>query len=503
MAGSRIEIALPDEAATRRLGEDLALALRAGDVVSLRGDLGAGKTTLARSVIRTLADDDRLEVPSPTFTLVQSYELRLPVHHLDLYRLGSPDELDELGVDELAEDGALLVEWPEHAGGALPAEALSIEIVHEDGARRASVAGSPPALERLSRSLAIRRFLESAGWGAARRRYLQGDASTRTYETVTLDGQEPRILMDAPARPSGPPIRDGRTYAEIAHIAESVVPFVAIDSILGEAGFAVPEIHAADLDAGLLLTAHLGNGAFLNPSGEPVEERYQAAAELLAAIHAHSWPRDITLDRGLVHRIPDFDRQAMLIEVELLIDWYLPDVTGHAVDEAMRRDYLAAWNEVLDRLAGAQTSLVLRDFHSPNIIWRDDRHGLERLGIIDFQDAMLGPAAYDVAALALDARVTIPPALEAEIVSAYTRARAGATGFDKASFEEAYAIMGAQRNAKILGLFVRLHRRDGKPAYRAHLPRIRDYLARCLGHPALGPVARFCAAHDVLKQAQA
>ncbi|WP_157014288.1 tRNA (adenosine(37)-N6)-threonylcarbamoyltransferase complex ATPase subunit type 1 TsaE [Mesorhizobium xinjiangense] len=503
MAGSPIDIALPDEAATQRLGEDLARALRPGDMVHLRGDLGAGKTTLARAVIRAVADDEGLEVPSPTFTLVQSYELRLPVHHLDLYRLGTPDELDELGVEELAEDGVALVEWPEHGGDALPRATLVVELTQEDGARRAAIEGAPPAMERVSRSLDIRRFLHDAGWGAAHRRYLQGDASTRTYETVTLAGQAPRILMDAPAHSSGPPVRDGKPYAQIAHIAESVTPFVAIDRMLGEAGFAVPAIHAADLDVGLLLIEHLGGGAFPDPAGKPITERYEAAAELLAAVHARSWPREIALDGGHVHRIPDFDRQAMLIEVELLLDWYLPDITGKPVDDRLRRDYVAAWNTVLDRLAGAQTSVVLRDFHSPNIIWRAERQGLDRLGIIDFQDAMLGPAAYDVASLALDARVTISPALEAAIVSAYTRARAAASGFDKASFEEAYAIMGAQRNAKIMGLFVRLHRRDGKPAYRDHLPRVREYLARCLEHPALEPVARFCAAHDLLKQARA
>src|SRR3990170_8901424 len=115
-----LERHLRDERATVRLGEDLAMALRAGDVLALSGDLGAGKTTLARGLIRAMAGDERLDVPSPTFTLVQSYETRVPLHHFDLYRLTSPSEFDELGLDELLATGAALVEWPERASERLP-----------------------------------------------------------------------------------------------------------------------------------------------------------------------------------------------------------------------------------------------------------------------------------------------------------------------------------------------------------------------------------------------
>src|SRR5215207_6038059 len=114
--GSRrrvLERHLPDERATVRLGEDIAMALRAGDALALSGDLGAGKTTLARGLIRAMAGEEKLDVPSPTFTLVQSYETRVPLHHFDLYRLTSPSELDELGLDEMLASGAALIEWPE------------------------------------------------------------------------------------------------------------------------------------------------------------------------------------------------------------------------------------------------------------------------------------------------------------------------------------------------------------------------------------------------------
>src|SRR5690606_5088562 len=146
-------------------------------------------------------------------------------------------------------------------------------------------------------------------------------------------------------------------------------------------------------------------------------------------------------------------------------------------------------SSLFDRLEHAEQSIILRDFHSPNIIWRDDRKGLDRLGIIDFQDAVFGPAAYDVAALALDARVTISADLECAIVDAYCTARGA--GFDRTGFEESYAATAAQRNSKLLGTFVRLDRRDGKPAYLKHLPRIRNYLRRALRHPSLAELDEF------------
>jgi aminoglycoside/choline kinase family phosphotransferase len=143
---------------------------------------------------------------------------------------------------------------------------------------------------------------------------------------------------------------------------------------------------------------------------------------------------------------------------------------------------------------------MLRDFHSPNIIWRGDRSGHDRLGIVDFQDALIGPSAYDVASLAMDARVTTSPEIEKQTLDAYVAARYTAGAFDEASFLESYAIMAAQRNSKILGIFVRLEKRDGKPYYLKHLPRIRDYLRRALSHPALASLREFYDAHGLLEE---
>lgn len=491
MTHDEITLQLADEAATARLGADLAAAAQPGDVFALQGDLGAGKTTLARGFIRAMSADPALDVPSPTFTLAQAYEARIPVHHFDLYRIGGSAELDELGLDEAIETGVALVEWPERATGALPPDTITVAIAHEGDGRLATIRGLLPAMKRVRRSLDIRAFLEKAGMGHATRTFLLGDASTRAYETAVLPAGGKCILMNAARQPDGPPIRDGKPYSQIAHLAESVVPFVAIARALKARGLSAPDIYAQDLDRGLLLIEHLGDGGFLDAAGNPVAARYLAAAELLAFLHGHGWPRDLEAAPGIVHHLPAYDREALSIESELLVDWYLPAETGRAVRVEDRMAYAAAWQPAFHHLESAERSLVLRDFHSPNIIWRDGRSGHDRLGLIDFQDALWGPSSYDVASLAQDARVTISPELERAIVEAYCLARENAGGFDRDAFEAAYAITAAQRNSKILGIFVRLNVRDGKPHYLKHLPRIRDYVARSLRHPALVTVRDF------------
>jgi len=498
-----LERHLPNEHATARLGEDIAMALRPGDVLALSGDLGAGKTTLARGLIRAMAGDAALDVPSPTFTLVQSYGTRVPIHHFDLYRIATAGELDELGLDEMLADGAALIEWPDRAGDSLPPATVALELLHEGDGRLARISGSGPAFERIERSLAMRDFLAGAGRGEASRRHFTGDASARSYEIVVLGDEEPRVLMNSPRLVLGPPVRDGKPYAVIARTAQSVAAFVAIDRALARAGVSVPEIFAEDLDRGFLLLGHLGSDSFLDAEARPVAGRYAAAAELLAYIHGRTWSSTLDAAPGVVHEVPPFDRDAMTIEIELLLDWYVPYATGQPAGDALRAGFRSAWNAALDRIETTEKSLMLRDFHSPNIIWRSGRQGHDRLGIVDFQDALIGPAAYDVASLAMDARVTVSPDIEKAAVDAYVAARKNAGAFDEAAFSEAYAVMAAQRNSKILGIFVRLNERDGKPAYLKHLPRIRAYLERALSHPALGELRGFYARNGLIGDAAA
>lgn len=477
---------LADEAATARLGEDIAAALQPGGLVTLSGDLGAGKTTLARALIRALAADRDLEVPSPTYTLVQTYQCAPPASHFDFYRLSDPDEIHDLGIEEALEDGVAIVEWPGRAGALLPEPTISISLVEDASGGRQAILNT--ASTRFQRSLQIRAFLETAGWGTSSRTRLIGDASTRAYEIAGLAGAASRLIMNAPEQPDGPPIRDGKPYSRIAKLSESVTPFVAVSHALQEKGFRAPRIYAADLKAGILLLEHLGSEGIVDADEKPIRERYLAAAELLSEMHRVDWSAHIEAPFGAVHDVPSYDRDAMMIEVELLLDWYMPSITGRPPTNDDRTDFTDAWSSVIDHLSETEKSFVLRDYHSPNIIWREDEEGLARLGLIDFQDALIGPTSYDLASLAQDARTTVTSELEAELMERYCELRVAAGGFDEESFRKSYAIMATQRCSKILGIFVRLDRRDGKPAYLAHLPRMRDYLNRTIGHDALTPV---------------
>ncbi|MFQ0814986.1 tRNA threonylcarbamoyladenosine biosynthesis protein TsaE [Brucella anthropi] len=496
---------LPDEAATQRFGEDFALALQRGDLVTLSGDLGAGKSSLARAIIRAIADDGGLDVPSPTFTLVQSYEaLRIPVAHADLYRISHGEELDELGLPEFLEDGVVLAEWPEQGEGFMPEPSFAVTLSHEGAGRRIAVSGPAAAIQRLERSLAIRAFLDSHDRADATRRYLQGDASPRKYETICTAARGVEILMNAPQMPYDPPLRDGKSYRQIAHLAENIFAFAAMDGLLAGQGFRVPQMRAADLDAGFLILENLGTEGVRAVSGEPVAERYEAAGRFLAHLHGVAWPDHVPVAGHPYHIIAGFDRDAMMIEVSLVGQWYAPRMMGRQLTDAEKQAYEAAWDKVIADIADVEKSLLLRDYHSPNLFWFPEAEGKDKIGVIDFQDAMIGPAAYDVASLALDARVTISPELEQAVVAAYCdERRALGHAFDEALFRKAYAAMGAQRNAKLLGLFVRLDERDGKPDYLKHLPRIHDYLGRVLKHPVMAPVAAWFEQLGLMQQEEA
>jgi tRNA threonylcarbamoyl adenosine modification protein YjeE len=492
--GFGFTVALDDEQATCRLMVDIAALIEPGDLITLSGDLGAGKTTFARALIRYLAGDETIEVPSPTFTLMQAYELpRLTLVHADLYRLSGPAELVELGFEDLGENTVTLLEWPDRAAGHLPPDRLDVTLTlspqHGENFRQASVTGYGTFAPRAERIAAIRRFLARAGFGQAERRRIQGDASTRMYERLTRDGAS-TILMNSPKRTDGPAVRDGKPYSAIAHLAESVTPFVAMAGALRERGFSAPAILAADREAGLLLIEDLGPELVV--AGEPpapIEARYEAAADLLAALHREKLPDTLAVEPGVDYKLPRYDMEALLIEVELLLDWYLPKLDA-TVSAAKRDDYLALWRDALAPMLAAPPTWVLRDFHSPNLLWLPRREGVARIGLLDFQDAVLGPPAYDLASLLQDARTDVPELTEIMLLSRYTRARLMAEpGFDAPGFARSYATLAAQRASKILGIFARLERRDGKPQYLRHMPRVWAYLQRSLAHPALAPLA--------------
>lgn len=455
---------IASEAAMARLGADLARIIAPGDRIALKGDLGAGKTTLARAIIRTLAEDPGYEVPSPTFTIVQAYDLRVPLDHVDLYRIEDDAAIDELGLDDTR---AALVEWPRTP---FP---ITIDIGFGDDAeaRIVTIRAPDAFLDRLTRQKRLASFLEAAGWGAAERRHLNGDASTRRYERLHDNGVD-AVLMDAPSHPSLP-----GSYAHKARLADgNMAAFLAVGARIEAAGLTIPQIFSVNEGEGFLLMEDLGDDKVTGPCGA-IPERYTAALDALVAFHKtpFSPPLPHPLEGQPPYMPPPFDAGLSDHEVTLFPQWYL----GAPLDG----DYVRLWRAAIEGLWRGDDHLALRDVHSPNLMWLGDREGIARVGLIDYQDAMIAPSAYDVVSLLQDARVDVPDALEAELMSRYIAAR---KGLDEERWRTAYHILGAQRATRILGVFRRLNDLDGKPHYLPHLPRLSRQLRKNLAAtPAL------------------
>jgi len=299
-------------------------------------------------------------------------------------------------------------------------------------------------------------FLASCGWEGARIEPLAGDASFRRYFRILHGDGRRAVLMDAP-----PPHEDPR-------------PFVAVAEWLSSIGLAAPDILARDLDQGLLLLADLGSDRLrerLDEEGDREAELYAIATDVLIHLHQHQ----------PMPGLPVHGLDQWLDELALFTDWYCP-----ALDlDIDAQGYRDAWRQVLAPVAadGLGPVTVLRDYHAENVMLIEGRQGVSHFGLLDFQDALSGHPAYDLASVLEDARRDVSPAIEREMLDRYI----AATGHG-AAFEAAYWALAAQRNTRILGVFVRLWKRDGKPGYRKFQPRMWGLLERDLAHPALVPV---------------
>jgi aminoglycoside/choline kinase family phosphotransferase len=308
-------------------------------------------------------------------------------------------------------------------------------------------------------------FLARHGWAGAEVRPLAGDASFRRYFRVN-GARGTAVLMDSP-----PDLEDPR-------------PFVAVAEFLCAQGFSAPRLLAGELERGLLLIEDFGDalvGPLLTRRPQLEADIYAAAIDLLADLQRRPVPNGLA----------PYDREEIAREVLVFADWYAA-AAGIAVD---RDAYLAAWDaswgEVLAETA-ARPVLTLRDYHVDNLMLLEGRAGTARLGLLDFQDALAGHPAYDLVSLLQDARRLVSSELEEAMLRRFVAA-AGIP--DAASFRARYEALGAQRNVKILGVFVRLRDRDGRQGYVERLPLVWQYLERNFSHPALAPVKSWFDAH--------
>jgi N-acetylmuramate 1-kinase len=319
------------------------------------------------------------------------------------------------------------------------------------------------------RAALIERFLDQAGWRTAKRHPLPGDASFRRYVRLVGDDKTRAMLMDAP-----PPRENVRAYLAAARLLRSL-------------GFGAPAILNQDAEHGLLLLEDLGDDTYtaLLARGEAEEPLYALAVDVLIAL-----ARRFELKEAKF--LPPYDDARLLDEAALLVDWYWPAVTGRPVEPGPREEYLALWRGLFPTARRIPDTLVLRDYHVDNLMRVKGRQGLMACGLLDFQDAVVGPQSYDLVSLLEDARRDIAPALAEAMKRRYL---AAFPALREKDFDASYAILGAQRNAKIIGIFTRLCVRDGKAQYLAHIPRVWRLLEHDLKHPELAPIAQWLARH--------
>ena len=264
---------------------------------------------------------------------------------------------------------------------------------------------------------------------------------------------------------------------------EDVRPFIAIDRHLRSLGYSAPEIIAEDASLGALLLEDFGDDLFTRvlDSGGNEQELYRHAVDLLIDL----------LHRDPPSAVPEYGRPTLLGEAALFVDWYLPAVRRQPVASSERDEFFSAWEDVLPLANAGPPVLVLRDYHVDNLVWLERRKGISRVGLLDFQDARVGPCMYDLVSLLEDARRDLP----SDLVKGMFERFVSGTGLDPAAAAAAYAVLGAQRNTKIIGIFTRLWQRDGKIDYLPYIPRVWGLLEGDLEHPVLLPLRNWFDAH--------
>jgi N-acetylmuramate 1-kinase len=336
---------------------------------------------------------------------------------------------------------------------------------------------APPGLVRAARpegdavadrAEACTRFLTRHGWGGVAAVLLAGDASFRRYYRLQ-DSRRRAVLMDAP-----PPHED-------------VGLFVAVSGILRGFGLSAPDIFAAAHADGFLLMEDFGDDTYTRLLADGGDETalYGLAIDTLIALHR-------TVESQGAPSLPPYDEARLLGEAALLVDWYLPVVLPMPLAPVAREAYLSAWRQILPQASLASPTLVLRDYHVDNLMLLRGQPGIRCCGLLDFQDAVIGPASYDLVSLLEDARRDVPSSLRRAMTERYLGAF---PGLDRAAFCRSAAILAAQRNCKIIGIFTRLWQRDGKPDYLVHIPRVWRLLEADVRHPALAPIAQWLARH--------
>ncbi len=461
----------PTPQATEQLAKDIAPFLLAGDVIALTGYLGAGKSHFARALIIALGCKQK-HLPSPTFNLLQVYDdTRMPVAHADFYRLQSPEEADDLALEGFLEHGLTIIEWPENAEHIIPSNALWINIVDEGEGRKFVLKAdsswekkfglfAPELRRKSSEKNRLAYLAEHTGRNSHVLTPVSADASFRSYWRFSGEDKQ-TILMDAP-----PPIEDIACFAEIDKYLEGI-------------GIHAPHIHQLDTKKGYALIEDMGNTTFYTAIKEGADTLtlYQKAVDVLA--HVARSPRA---------HVPVYDINMYKDEASVFSDWYMPTANGHATHTAERRQYREIMASFYDIIKAVPTTTMFKDYHCQNLMLlspvkdvkshADIVQNIADVGVLDFQDARVGPATYDLASLLYDVRFDVPSDIHDILIKRFVDSLDGAVTMQ--AFMDSYRLFAIQNLLRIAGVFTRLAYRDGKTNYLDYMPRLWGHLDKLL-----------------------
>ena len=320
------------------------------------------------------------------------------------------------------------------------------------------------------------KFMHSLKWGHATLHPMQADASFRRY--YRIEGTPaPMLLMEDPTdRPPIPPL-------------VMVEPFIKIAAHLRGLGLRAPEVHFKDIPNGLLVIDDFGDDTYtrLFEKGSDPKHLYELAVDVLVHLHTHS--------QGAAIELPKYSDEQLVNETMLLLDWYYPKLTGKQPTTEMKESWTAVWKELFKKFPKDQQTMVLRDYHVDNLMLVAGAKGLQACGLLDFQDALIGPFSYDLMSLLEDARRDVPQDLQKHLYDRYMKGMK--PGFDRAAFDYSYRVLAAQRHAKVLGIFVRLFVRDGKERYLKFIPHVHKLFIQSLDNPILQPLNAWFKDHNI------
>ena len=454
---------LPDPTATDNLARELAPYLAPGDVLALTGHLGAGKSHFARALIVALGSQQK-HLPSPTFTLIQTYDdTRMPIAHVDFYRLGDPSEADELSLEPFIEHGLSLIEWADNAPHVCPERTLRVNIEDKDSGRQITFTSEDeswekrfgffiPELQRPVTEKGRSQFVQDVtGKKGQVISAVSADGSFRSYWRVR-DGQKSSILMDAP-----PPM-------------ESVESFVSVAKILRDNNIHAPEVYHADNKKGYALIEDFGDTTFGKAvkDGADMLSLYEKAVDVLLHLSPASLPSSL----------PTQTYEGWQDYLCLFTDWYMPHANGHATHTSDRRHFREIVKNMYKTLMQAPSSVMMGDYHCDNVMLLSPQKDLQAqkeipgsiddVGVLDFQDALIGPNTFDLARFIYDIRIPQPEHIRSILTERFMTPWLGTN--KEEGIRQSLRVASLFHMLRLLGVFHRLAYRDGKTNFLDYLP---------------------------------